>query len=49
MAVGPEAVLDAAEEISAGDREADWRIAASRGYDAANHRCVLLVYSDTSA
>ena len=49
MAVTPEALLEAAEEISAGDREVDWRNAASRGYYAAYHRCILLVYGDASA
>ena len=49
MAVTPEALLEAAAEISVGDREVDWRNAASRGYYAAYHRCVLLVYSDASA
>lgn len=49
MAVTPETLLEAAEEISAGDREVDWRNAASRGYYAAYHRCVLLVYRDPSA
>ncbi len=48
MAVTPETLLEAAEEISAGDREVDWRNAASRGYYAAYHRCVLLVYGDAS-
>lgn len=49
MAVTPEALLEAAAEISAGVREVDWRNAASRGYYAAYHRCILLAYDGASA
>jgi len=49
MAVAPEALLDAAAEIGVGGREVDWRNAASRGYYAAHHRCIPLVYGDASA
>ena len=49
MAVTPEALLDAAAEISVGGREVDWRNAASRGYYAAYHRCILLAYGGASA
>ena len=49
MAVTPKALLDAAAEISVGGREVDWRNAASRGYYAAYHRCILLAFGGASA
>jgi len=42
VAVAPEEILAAAEELAEGSREVDWRNAASRGYYAAYHRCMLL-------
>lgn len=49
MAVTSKALLEAAVEISVGGREVDWRNAASRGYYAAYHRCILLAYGGRSA
>ncbi len=49
MAVTSKALLEAAVEISVGGREVDWRNAASRGYYAAYHRCILLAYGVRSA
>ena len=39
MAVSPEQLLEAAEELAQGNREVDFRNAASRAYYAAYHRC----------
>ena len=49
MAIAPDTLLQAAEEIGSGNREVDWRNAASRGYYAAYHRCILLAYDHPSA
>ena len=42
MSVTPEALFEAASTISQGDREEDWRNAASRAYYAAFHKCRAL-------
>lgn len=39
MAVSPKQLLEAAQELAAGNREVDFRNAASRAYYAAYHRC----------
>ena len=39
MATTPEALLGAADVLSNGQGEVDWRNAASRAYYAAYHRC----------
>ena len=39
MAVSPNQLLEAAQELAEGSREVDFRNAASRAYYAAYHRC----------
>lgn len=39
MAVSPKQLLEAAQELAQGNREVDFRNAASRAYCAAYHRC----------
>ena len=39
MAVNPNQLLEAAQELAQGNREVDFRNAASRAYYAAYHRC----------
>ena len=49
MAVTPEVLLQAAAALGDGNQEVDWRNAASRGYYAAFHRCILMAYGSPSA
>ena len=49
MAVIPEVLLQAAAALGDGNQEVDWRNAASRGYYAAYHLCILFSYGHASA
>ena len=49
MAVTLGVLLQAAAALGDGNQEVDWRNAASRGYCAAHHRCILFSYAHASA
>ena len=49
MAITPDELLRTADELAQGDRESDWRNAASRAYYAAYHACIPFAFGSASA